>query len=83
MGRFSVDIDLVNFRDMVKAEEGTLPPDQVRRARIQGVVDTAATNLVLPAQVVAQLDIPSSEQVAVRYADRRTATRPLIDGVWV
>ena len=47
MGRFSVEFEVANHEDVVQARKGFLPPEQVRRARISGVVDTGAARLVL------------------------------------
>lgn len=81
MGRFSVDIELVNNRDLALAESGHLAPEQVRRTRIRGVVDTGATRLVLPESVVRQLGVHTPGSVSVRYADGRTATRALAEDI--
>jgi predicted aspartyl protease len=75
MGRFSVDVTIVNNQDVFRAQEGTLPPEKVRRVQIKGLVDTGAARLVLPASVVKQLGLPDAGKVVVRYADQRTATR--------
>ena len=50
-------------------------------AAVPGVVDSGASDLVLPQAVVRQLGLRSTDQVEVRYADGRTATRDLVDGV--
>jgi clan AA aspartic protease len=51
--------------------------------RIQGVVDTGAAMLVLPASVVEQLGFPESGKAKVRYADQRTARRKQVGNVVV
>src|SRR5213593_3878734 len=66
VGRFSVEFDIANHEDVVQAKKGHISLEQVRRARISGVVDTGATRLVLPASVVASLGLPESGQVTVR-----------------
>jgi predicted aspartyl protease len=78
VGRFSVDFEVTNHEDAVQAKKGFLPADQVRRARVSGVVDTGATRLVLPASVVAALGLPETGQVTVRYADGRRDQRPVV-----
>ena len=78
VGRFSVEFDVANHRDMVKAEDGLLAPEKVRRARVSGVVDTGATRLVLPAAVVTALGLPDAGQVTVRFADGRRELRPVV-----
>src|SRR5690348_9063332 len=74
MGRFSVEMEVANHLDVSKAAEGTLPADKVRRVRLNGVVDTGAARLVLPADVATQLGLPGAGDVEVRYADHRTGT---------
>ena len=83
MGRVSVEVDLVNYRDLTRAEEGDLPAEQVRRVRAKGMVDTGATYLVLPKTVAEQLGVPVRGKVAVTSADRRRASRPVVEGVQV
>src|SRR5437868_8379314 len=81
VGRFSVEFDLANHEDVVQARKGFLPPEQVRRARISGVVDTGATRLVLPASVVTALGLPKAGQVTVRLADGRRETKTVVGDV--
>lgn len=77
VGRFSVDVELANDRDLGRAEDGTITPQQVRRLRIGGVVDSGATFLVIPESAAKQLGVKNSGVVRVRYADGRTAERPI------
>jgi predicted aspartyl protease len=81
MGRFAVDVELTNNRDLLKAEDGELPAQQVRRVRIRGVVDTGATRLVIPKRMADQLGLKVTGKVGVRYADGRRAIRPVVDNV--
>ncbi len=60
-----------------------MPPDQVRRETIQGVVDSGATKLVLPQAVVKRLGLPLGDPVKVRYADGRRAQRREVKGVYL
>jgi predicted aspartyl protease len=83
MGRFKVEIELANNEDTILARRGALDPAQVRRVRIQGVVDSGATRLVLPGAVAKQLGLPAAGKVAVRYADKRKATRDKVKDVWL
>jgi predicted aspartyl protease len=71
VGRFSVEFEVANHEDVVQAKKGFLPPEQVRRGWISGVVDTGAARLVLPASVVAALGLPEAGQVTVNFADGR------------
>jgi predicted aspartyl protease len=81
VGRFSVELELANHKDVMLAEEGFLPWEQVRRARISGVVDTGAARLVLPGSVVTALGLPAAGQVTVRFADGRRETRTIVANV--
>ena len=80
-GRFAVEFEVANNVDMSQVEAGSLSPDRVRRVRLKGVVDTGATRLVLPADVVAQLGLAQTNTVSVRYADGRQEVRPLVGNV--
>lgn len=76
MGRFSVNVEIVNYTDVVKANEGLLDPKKIRRKTLSGVVDSGASKMVLPLSVVKELGLPIREtKVKVKYADGRRATR--------
>jgi predicted aspartyl protease len=79
MGRFSVEFEVANGRDIMQVELGQLSADKVRRVRLQGVVDPGATRLVLPTRVVKKLGLPVIQRIPVRYADGRKARRDLVD----
>jgi predicted aspartyl protease len=82
MGRFSVDVELVNNEDLIKARSGMLDPAKVRRVTISGLVDTGAARLVLPQSAVKALGLPvKAKKVKVRYADGRRAMRAEADEV--
>jgi len=81
MGRFSVEVELANYKDINLASEGHLAQADVRRVRVRGVVDTGATRLVLPESVVNQLGVGDVGNVAVRYADGRAAQRRMVGGI--
>jgi predicted aspartyl protease len=83
MGRITLEFTIANNDDLALVRTGILPPDQVRQVRLQGVVDTGATRLVLPESAVKQLGLAPSGQATVRYADRRSATRDLVKDVSV
>ena len=83
MGRFSVEFKLANSIDVADERRGLLPADQVRQITIEGLVDTGATRLVIPANVAEQLGVREVGEVQVRYADRRRETRQLVDDVLV
>ncbi len=81
MGRFSVDLELVNYKDLVRARAGDIPPTAVRKALTRAVVDSGATSLVLPGPVAKALGLTEKSRTRVRYADRCAALRPLVGDV--
>jgi predicted aspartyl protease len=81
--RFSVEIEIANNDDLALARRGLLPPDQVRRETIQGVVDSGATKLVLPEAVVKRLGLPLGDTIKVRYGDGRRVQRREAEGAYV
>jgi len=83
MGRFAIQCDVANIGDVLNAREGLLEAAKVRRLTISGVVDSGATHMVLPLSVVKRLGLKSSAKIRVRYADRRTALRDMVEGVYV
>jgi predicted aspartyl protease len=83
MGRVSIELTIVNNRDLQMAEGGALAPEKVRRFQLEGIVDTGSTLLVLPTDVADRLGFPKSREVAIQYADRRSATRTLVGQVGV
>ena len=83
MGRFAVELKLTNSVDVADARRDLLASEKVRQVTIRGVVDTGATRLVLPADVAEQLGAREVGETRVRYGDRRTAVRKLVDDVQV
>ncbi len=81
MGRFSVEFEVSNYQDEMAVRLGTLDPAKVRRARISGVVDSGASELVLPEKVVKELGFTKGPRIKVKYADGRRGTRDLVDDV--
>ncbi len=83
VGRFNVDFEVANNDDLALMYRGLLPPDQVRRETISGVVDPGAAMLVLPQAVVKRLGLRLGDKIKVRYADGRRAQRREAKGVYV
>lgn len=83
MGRFTVEVELANNDDMAEVRRGHLKPSQVRRVKLEGTVDSGAARLVLPESAAKQLGLKPTGKVRVRYADKRTATRPQVEGVYL
>lgn len=81
LGRFSVEVEMANDEDLINAKSGLITPEQVRRARIRGVVDSGATRLVIPESLARQLGLDTSGTIQVRYADGRVANRAIAQRV--
>ena len=81
MGRFSVEVELASNKDLISAEVGVISPEQVRRVRIRGVVDSGAMRLVIPAAVAQHLGLEESGTAKVRYADGHTGERSIVKGI--
>ena len=82
-GRFTIEFDVANNEDILLARRGFLEPAKVRRMKVQGVVDSGATRLVLPESVVKRLGLSLGPKVQVRYTDRRSAKRDTAKNVHV
>lgn len=83
MGRITVEIELANYEDMLKARVGDMKAAKVRTTRVSAIIDTGATRLVLPGTVAAQLGLPSAGKIKVRYANNRKETRERVKDVWL
>ena len=83
MGRVATEISLANYWDVLRAQNGELAPDLVRRTTISGIVDTGAARLVLPQSAVDELGLRIDGETSVRYADHRTARRQIVRDVWL
>lgn len=82
MGRITIEFDIANNQDLAMVARGHMKPSEVRRATLFGIVDTGATRLVLPQEVVKKLGLPvKRNKVKVTYADGRRGTRTEVDDV--
>lgn len=83
VGRVSIEFQVANGVDVIKARERLLAKDKVRRLTIPGLVDSGAARLVLPKSVVKQLGLLAAGKVKVRSADGCRWTRDLVHDVLV
>jgi clan AA aspartic protease len=81
MGRVMETIKLTNDYDFAMAVAGTLDPAKVRTAEVEALVDTGATTLMLPADVVQRLGLPGRGYRKVRMADSEVRELPWVVGV--
>ena len=69
MGKVTTTITLVNRVDQILADRGFIPPNEIRSVTLEDVlVDTGATRLCLPADVISQLGLPLQGEVDVKIA---------------
>jgi clan AA aspartic protease len=81
MGKVMEKIKLTNDYEMTQAEAGALNASEVRTVEIEALVDTGATMMMLPADVVERLGVPVKGQRKVRYADNRVEEVPWVAGI--
>jgi clan AA aspartic protease len=74
-------VKLANSVDEELAARGELDPNAIRSVVIEALVDTGATMLVLPADVVQMLGLRIQGHRNVRYADGRMNPVPWVGGV--
>jgi predicted aspartyl protease len=73
-----------NFSDEVLAGYGAMQPENVRSVELEEIiVDTGSTRLVLTQEIVQRLGLPLVSEITARYADNRTARKPVARGVAV
>lgn len=83
MGRFSVQIVVANYRDVIQAAPGVAIPQGVKHLVLSGVVDSGAARLVLPQPVVDELRFQGHGETMARYADGRRERRRVVTDVWL
>jgi clan AA aspartic protease len=74
---------LENATDRVNAESGLIQPDQVRRIELEALVDTGATMMVLPADLVASLGLTVRTYRPARLADGSLCDVGRVTGLWI
>ncbi|MBF0515681.1 MAG: aspartyl protease family protein [Nitrospirae bacterium] len=71
MGEIRVQVDLENFVDRYLCMRNKLPESAIREYSTTAIVDTGAVMLMLPRDVVEELDLTILRKVIVYYADYR------------
>ena len=74
-------IKLTNSYDEDRVQTGDWQPEQVRSIEIEALVDTGATMLILPADVVNRLGLKEQGRRKVRYANGSEEEIPWVGGV--
>ena len=69
MGKILTSLTIINRADQIRAEDGAITPDQIRSIRLEKVlVDTGATTLCLPPEVISKLGLSLLKEVDVATA---------------
>jgi clan AA aspartic protease len=74
-------LKLTNKFDEETARRGLMDAKDIRSIEIEALVDTGATMLVLPADVVAKLGLRQEGTRPVKYANGKVAKVPWVSGV--
>ena len=76
VGKVVTPLTIANHRDQGRAAAGDIPPDQVRDVTLDAViVDTGATTLALPADVIARLGLTVRREVPILTATGPSTAR--------
>src|SRR5262245_43048419 len=81
MGKIMQKITLANSYDQELVRRGLARPEDVRAVEIEALVDTGATMLMLPAEVVALLGLPETRRREVEYANGQREELACVQGV--
>ncbi|MEB3231309.1 MAG: retroviral-like aspartic protease family protein [Leptolyngbyaceae bacterium] len=69
MGKVLVTVTVVNRADQIRFEDGTISPAQIRSITLNNVlVDTGATTLCLPPEIIENLGLKLLKEVAIATA---------------
>lgn len=83
MGKALARVQLTNYDDLVLVRTGLKKPAEVRQLEVEAVVDTGATMLVLPKDVVEKLGLVVLSEVTVTYANGARERKKIAGGVVV
>ena len=79
MGEIRASVTLENRDDRGAVNLGLRAEADVRRATVEGIVDTGAVSLVIPEEITTSLGLRSFGTRTVVYADERREERPVTD----
>ena len=75
VGQIHTTITITNRADQVLANRKVIAPDEVRSIEVNVLIDTGATTLCLPAEVISQLGLDLLKEVIVETAAGLSAAR--------
>jgi clan AA aspartic protease len=74
-------IKLTSYSDIIRSQDGHLALEEIRTVEIEALIDTGASTLILPADVVAQMGFTQVEVKKVRLADGSLIDSPRVTGI--
>ena len=77
MGEIRASVTLENTSDRDRVHDGHGLETEVRRTRVEGIVDTGAVDLVIPEEIANALGLRHRRTRTVVYADERREERPV------
>jgi len=78
MGKVMQKIKLTNYADMIRAQDGHLAPELIRSIEMDALIDTGASTLILPADVVEKMGFTQVEVRKLRRADGKLIESPRV-----
>lgn len=69
MGLVYAEIELISGDDLALNRRGFLPEDQIKRLKVNALVDSGAYMLVINQHIKEQLDLPVLDEQTARLAD--------------
>lgn len=79
----SVKIELENYFDRILLEDKKIKKSEVRKFKMDALVDTGAVMLMLPQDVVEKLGLRTIRTATVTNADERNETRKIAGGLFI
>jgi clan AA aspartic protease len=83
MGLIHAEIELINAEDVGLARKNYIDQDEIKKIRIDMLVDTGAYNLCINEEVQAQLQLPFVEKRSAYTADNRLIEMDVVGPVIV
>ncbi|MEW5694208.1 MAG: retroviral-like aspartic protease family protein [Candidatus Hydrogenedentota bacterium] len=83
MGKVFEKIKIYNLFDIEKAEQGLIKESQIRHVEVEGLIDTGATLLQLPQEIVNILGLKVYREVTAKYADGRKGKKGVAYGALI
>ena len=65
VGRVVVEVTIENYGDIERADRGEISPDQIRRVKVDALVDSGATFMCLPKPLIEQCGLGETVDLRV------------------